>query len=295
MFFHVDFLPSLLNLDDNAYVVQTRFEYFIGLDVMVRIPIFQVDAFSDEIFFGNPAAVCPLDKDLTESQMQNIARENNLSETAFVKIDKEPFSIRWFTPTTEVELCGHATLAAASVLFDEFLQEHEKKVCFSSKSGELQASKENGMIYLNFPTDYPSQTECNTLAAEALGIEPINYYQGKFDLLVEFQNEREIREMDPDFRLLGKLNSRGLIATAPGSEVDFVSRFFAPRVGVDEDPVTGSAHTTLTPFWSERFGKKVLDAQQLSSRGGKLSCKLLGERVLIGGKTARYLDGFLTI
>ena len=168
-------------------------------------------------------------------------------------------------------------------------------MCFSSKSGELQASKENEMIYLNFPTDYPSQTECNTLAAEALGIEPINYYQGKFDLLVEFQNEREIREMDPDFRLLGKLNSRGLIATAPGSEVDFVSRFFAPRVGVDEDPVTGSAHTTLTPFWSERFGKKVLDAQQLSSRGGKLSCKLLGERVLIGGKTARYLDGFLTI
>lgn len=262
---------------------------------MAKIPIFQVDAFSDEIFFGNPAAICPLDKDLTESQMQNIARENNLSETAFVKIDKEPFSIRWFTPTTEVELCGHATLAAASVLFDEFLQKHQTKVYFSSKSGELQASKENGMIYLNFPTDYPSQTERSTHVAEALGAEPINYYKGKFDLLVEFEKEREIREMDPDFRLLGKLNSRGVIVTAPGSDVDFVSRFFAPQVGVDEDPVTGSAHTTLTPFWSERVGKTVLDAQQLSSRGGKLNCKLLGERVLIGGKTARYLDGFLTI
>ena len=262
---------------------------------MSKIPIFQVDAFSDEIFFGNPAAICPLGKDLTESQMQNIARENNLSETAFVKTDKEPFSIRWFTPTTEVELCGHATLAAASVLFDEFLQEHQTKVCFSSKSGELQASKENGMIYLNFPTDYPSQTERITQVAEALGAEPINYYKGKFDLLVEFEKEREIREMDPDFRLLGKLNSRGVIVTAPGSDADFVSRFFAPRVGVDEDPVTGSTHTTLTPFWSERVGKKVLDAQQLSSRGGKLNCKLLGERVLIGGKTARYLEGFLTI
>ena len=262
---------------------------------MAKIPIFQVDAFSDEIFFGNPAAICPLGKDLTESQMQNIARENNLSETAFVRIDKEPFSIRWFTPTTEVELCGHATLAAASVLFDEFLKEHQTKVRFLSKSGELQASKENGMIYLNFPTDYPSQTERSTHVAEALGAEPINYYKGKFDLLVEFEKEREIREMDPDFRLLGKLNSRGVIVTAPGSDVDFVSRFFAPQVGVDEDPVTGSAHTTLTPFWSERVGKKVLDAQQLSSRGGKLNCKLLGERVLIGGKTARYLDGFLTI
>ena len=282
-------------LDDNAYVVPTRFEFFIEFDEMSKIPIFQVDAFSDEIFFGNPAAICPLDKDLTESQMQNIARENNLSETAFVKTDKEPFSIRWFTPTTEVELCGHATLAAASVLFDEFLQEHQTKVCFSSKSGKLQASKEKGMIYLNFPTDYPSQMERSTHVADALGAEPINYYKGKFDLLVEFEKEREIREMDPDFRLLGKLNSRGVIVTAPGSDADFVSRFFAPRVGVDEDPVTGSAHTTLTPFWSERVGKKVLDAQQLSSRGGKLNCKLLGERVLIGGKTARYLEGFLTI
>jgi len=284
-----------LILDDNAYVVPTRFEFFIEFDEMSKIPIFQVDAFSDEIFFGNPAAICPLDKDLTESQMQNIARENNLSETAFVKTDKEPFSIRWFTPTTEVELCGHATLAAASVLFDEFLQEHQTKVYFSSKSGELQASKENGMIYLNFPTDYPSQMERSTHVAEALRAEPINYYKGKFDLLVEFEKERDIREMDPDFRLLGKLNSRGVIVTAPGSDADFVSRFFAPRVGVDEDPVTGSAHTTLTPFWSERVGKKVLDAQQLSSRGGKLNCKLLGERVLIGGKTARYLEGFLTI
>ena len=189
---------------------------------MAKIPIFQVDAFSDEIFFGNPAAICPLGKDLTESQMQNIARENNLSETAFVKIDKEPFSIRWFTPTTEVELCGHATLAAASVLFDEFLQEHQTKVCFSSKSGELQASKENGMIYLNFPTDYPSQMERSTYVAEALGAEPINYYKGKFDLLVEFEKEQEVREIDPDFRLLGKLNSRGVIVTAPGSDADFV-------------------------------------------------------------------------
>ena len=291
----MDFILSLLNLDGNAYVIQTRSEYFIELGVMARIPIFQVDAFSDEIFFGNPAAICPLNKDLTESQMQNIARENNLSETAFVKIDKEPFPIRWFTPTTEVALCGHATLAAASVLFDEFLKAHQTKVCFSSKSGELQASKENGMIYLNFPTDYPSQTECSTLVAEGLGIEPLNCYKGKFDLLAEFRNEREIREMDPDFRLLSKLNSRGVIVTAPGSDVDFVSRFFAPQVGVDEDPVTGSAHTTLTPFWSERVGKKVLDARQLSSRGGNLNCKLLGERVLIGGKTARYLEGFLTI
>ncbi|GIR55356.1 MAG: hypothetical protein CM15mP62_28270 [Rhodospirillaceae bacterium] len=177
---------------------------------MTKIPIFQVDAFQMR-YFWKSSSICPLDKDLTESQMQNIARENNLSETAFVKIDKEPFSIRWFTPTTEVELCGHATLAAASVLFEEFLQEHQTKVCFSSKSGELQASKENGMIYLNFPADYPSQTECSTHVAEALGAEPINYYKGKFDLLVEFEKEGSLGERETRLSFLGKQNFQGVI------------------------------------------------------------------------------------
>ena len=262
---------------------------------MAKIRIYQVDAFTDNIFSGNPAAVCPLTEELSATQMQCIAFENNLSETAFIQLDKEPFPIRWFTPTIEVDLCGHATLAAASVLFEEFIGSERSKVHFSSKSGELAASKDNGMIFLDFPADYPTHVEKNALIPEALGIQPIGYYKGKFDFLVEFATEIEIKEMDPDFRLLRNLNSRGLIVTAPGSDVDFVSRFFAPQVGVDEDPVTGSAHTTLTPFWSERLGKKELAAQQLSSRGGELNCKLFGERVLIGGKTARYLDGFLTI
>ncbi|MEC7974116.1 MAG: PhzF family phenazine biosynthesis protein [Pseudomonadota bacterium] len=262
---------------------------------MTKIPIFQVDAFADKVFSGNPAAVCPIMQELDESQMQHIAAENNLSETAFIKIDTEPYSIRWFTPTIEVDLCGHATLAAASVLFEEYVGARKTEVRFSSKSGELVASKNDGMIYLDFPVDYPTHLEKNSLIPEALGIQPIGYYKGKFDILVEFPTEREIREIDPDYRLLERLNSRGLIATAPGVEVDFVSRFFAPQVGIDEDPVTGSAHTTLTPFWSERLGKKDLDAQQLSSRGGRLHCKLLSDRVLIGGKTARYLSGFLNI
>ncbi|MBH66931.1 MAG: isomerase [Rhodospirillaceae bacterium] len=262
---------------------------------MRKIPIFQVDAFTDKIFSGNPAAVCPVLDELSESEMLSVAAENNLSETAFVDIKEEPYNIRWFTPTTEVDLCGHATLATARILFDQYLPKQTSEIRFSSKSGELLAIKDDQIIFLNFPADWPVVSKDGEIVAEAIGSLPEGVFRGEKDYLVKLGCERDVTELKPSFEKLGKLNARGLIATAKGTNVDFVSRFFAPQVGIDEDPVTGSAHTLLTPFWSKILGKNEFSARQLSKRGGYLECALVDDRVLIGGKSARYLDGYIYI
>ncbi len=257
----------------------------------MSIPIFQVDAFSSKCFGGNPAAVCPLEDWLPDEIMLSIALENNLSETAFVNINTRPFSIRWFTPTTEVDLCGHATLASARILFDEYVESNINEIIFSSNRGELRAFKENKKIFLDFPADTPQRINENPSVTESLGLRPQGLFRGTDDILAILQNEHEIREMKPDFNKISELDCRGLIISAKGNEVDFVSRFFGPNCGINEDPVTGSAHTLMVPYWSGVLNKEDFIAKQLSARGGQLECKLSGDRVLLGGDSYRYLEG----
>ncbi len=259
------------------------------------LPIFVIDAFTDKVFGGNPAAVIPVNNPLDEKVMQAIASENNLSETAYIDMSSTPFSIRWFTPTVEVDLCGHATLATARVLFDFYLPEDTEEVSFSSRSGELKAFKKGELIYLDFPADNPRPIKGGKEINEAIGAASLKIYRGKDDYLAVFNDEDTIRKISPSFEKLSKLDSRGLIVSAPGDQVDFVSRCFFPQTGVNEDPVTGSAHTLMIPYWSKIFGKSQLSATQLSSRSGNLCCELHGERVLIGGKTAQYMKGKISI
>lgn len=256
----------------------------------MRIKLFQVDAFCATLFGGNPAAVCVLDHQLPDQLMQAIAAENNLSETAFVHRDEAAWSIRWFTPKVEVGLCGHATLAAARVLFDEYDTQADHLV-FSSRSGPLSVTKEGRRLLLDFPADHlqPVSTPPAALI-EGLGIRPLEVYIG-IDYLVRLLDEEQVRGLQPDMSCLMLLDRRGVIVTAQGVDCDFVSRFFAPRVGIDEDPVTGSAHCALTPYWAEILDKEVLYARQLSQRGGELRCRMRGERVEIAGETAVYLRG----
>jgi PhzF family phenazine biosynthesis protein len=261
----------------------------------LKIPIYQVDAFTDKLFSGNPAAVCVLEDWLPNEVMQSIALENNLSETAFVKNENNGYNIRWFTPEAEVNLCGHATLATARILFDDYLDEGITEVTFHSRSGELKASKNNQKIYLDFPIDVPKPIDNVDLVASVLGKEPIEYYRGKDDYLAVFDSEEDIKSMEPDFERLKQLDSRGLIISAPGRVVDFVSRCFFPEIGLNEDPVTGSAHTLMIPYWAKRMNKNRLQAHQISSRGGFLDCELKDSRVLIGGFSTRYLQGFIAI
>jgi PhzF family phenazine biosynthesis protein len=254
--------------------------------------IFQVDAFTDRIFSGNPAAVVPLKEWIDDDQMQRIAQENNLSETAFfVKNDDGTYRLRWFTPVTEVDLCGHATLASAHVLF-EHLGFDEDLIRFESNSGELTVEKRNGRYWMNFPSNPPEPIPVPKLIPEAIGSIPL-YTGVNTDLLILLQDEGMVREMNPDLLILKKMEVRGVIVTAPSDDenVDFVSRFFAPKVGVPEDPVTGSAHTVLAPFWAKRLQKNELCARQISSRGGKLDCLLKGDRVEIGGEAITYMSG----
>lgn len=254
--------------------------------------IFQVDAFTDKVFSGNPAAVVPLDSWLEEELMQQIASENNLSETAFFVPESEgEYHIRWFTPLTEVDLCGHATLASAHVLFEN-LDFDKPEIRFKSKSGPLSVARRHGMYWLNFPSQPPTPIPVPKLIPEALGTVPL-YTGVNIDLLVLVQDEEIVKKLDPDLIILKKMEVRGIIVTAPANddEVDFVSRFFAPAVGVPEDPVTGSTHTVLTPFWAKRLGKSILTAKQVSKRGGLLKCELAGDRVQIGGKAVTYLSG----
>ncbi len=260
----------------------------------MKLTIYQVDAFTSNLFGGNPAAVCPLQQWLSDELMQKIALENNLSETAFFVPEGDGFHLRWFTPATEVDLCGHATLATGHVLF-EHLGYGKNEIKFKSRSGILGIKKEQGNYVLNFPTDKLKEVEPPQFILEALGYQPKSCFQGREDYLVEVENQEMVENTNPDFGILKKLKARGIIVTAPGKKVDFVSRCFFPAFGIDEDPVTGSAHTTLTPYWAKKLGKNELNAQQISSRLGELNCKLLGDRVEIGGKAVTYLKGEINI
>lgn len=258
------------------------------------LPFYQVDAFTDRLFGGNPAGVCPLDKWLPDDTMQKIAMENNVSETAFFVRNNNGFHIRWFTPTVEVNLCGHATLASAHVIFNH-LGYNDEKVVFESKSGTLKVRREGEMLVLDFPANMPARTALPDDFVKALNITPIQCFRGKEDYLLLYKSQQEIEALYPDFRYLEKVDARAVIVTAPAEKADFVSRFFAPRVGVDEDPVTGSAHTVLIPFWAEKLGKTEMKALQLSRRGGTLFCRLRGDRVDIGGKAVTFLKGEISL
>ena len=255
----------------------------------MTIKRYQIDAFADKIFAGNPAVVCPLEKWLPDALMQNIAMENNLSETAFYVQEKEGWRIRWFTPTVEVDLCGHATLATAFVMFN-----HEgvlgNTISFQSRSGVLTVTKENDLHTLDFPADVIQKIEA-TPALQCFEEKVVEIYKGKTDYLFVFDSEESVRKCQPNFPLVAKIGGRGAIITARGNQVDFVSRFFGPQAGVEEDPVTGSAHTTLTPFWAAKLGKSEFHAEQVSKRGGKLSCKLEGQRVKISGTAKLFSTG----
>ena len=258
----------------------------------MKLKIFQIDAFADKVFSGNPAAVCIMDKWLDASLMQQIAAENNLAETAFVVKDKGQYHIRWFTPEIEVDLCGHATLASAFVLFNHYAPDAKIIDFYSHKSGPLTVEKGNdGYFVMDFPVDILEEIGTDTALNEAIGINPTQTFKGKTDYLLICDSQKTIEEISPNFFLLDKVDARGVIVSAKGEDVDFVSRFFAPQSGINEDPVTGSAHTTLTPYWSKVLGKKVLFAKQLSQRSGNLICEDLGERVKISGKAVFYLEG----
>lgn len=260
----------------------------------MKLQIYQADAFAANLFKGNPAAVVPLTEWLADETMQQIAAENNLSETAFFIPEGDHFHIRWFTPKAEVKLCGHATLATAHILFNE-LNFAGEQMAFNSQSGILTVKKVGDKLQLDFPADFAREAQAVPAFAEAFGVHPLATFKGKTDYLLLFDSEETIRNFQPDISLLLTTDARGIMITAKGTEVDFVSRFFAPAVGVNEDPVTGSAHTTLIPFWSKRLNKTDLTALQLSARGGQLWCTLSGDRVLIAGKAVTYLRGEIEI
>ncbi|WP_304234665.1 PhzF family phenazine biosynthesis protein [Jiulongibacter sediminis] len=260
----------------------------------MKLPIYQADAFTDTVFGGNPAAIVPLKEWISDDLMQKIALENNLSETAYLVENNNRFHIRWFTPAVEVDLCGHATLAAAHILFEE-LGYAKDIIFFDSKSGELTVKKDRDLLTLNFPATKPIKAEIPYELVDSFNIKPEITLKANEDYFFVFRNETEIRNLDPDFAKLKKVKSRGIICTAKGDEVDFVSRFFAPAAGIDEDPVTGSAHTKLAPYWSEILGKQTMNALQISARLGKLECTMKGDRVLISGKAVSYLKGEITV
>lgn len=253
----------------------------------MKLPIYQVDAFSSRVFAGNPAAVCPLDKWLDDSVLQAIAAENNLAETAFYVSEGSHYGLRWFTPKVEVDLCGHATLASAYVI-------GRPKVRFTTKSGELTVTRSGDLFTLDFPSRPPEPQPANPALIAALGGNPTEVLAAR-DYLVVYESEAEVRALRPNMEALCGIDRFAVIVTAPGSNSDFVSRFFAPGKGVPEDPVTGSAHCTLTPYWAGRLGKSSLHAFQVSERGGELWLEDNGERVTIAGHGALYLEGVIYI
>lgn len=257
--------------------------------------IYQVDAFAEEVFSGNPAAVCPLETWLDDEVMQQIAMENNLAETAFFVRKGHQYELRWFTPLVEVDLCGHATLAAAYVLF--YLEGHNSEVIHfhSPRSGSLTVSRSGDFLTLNFPADKLQEIPVSEAMMSCFDKAPNAAFKGLTDFLLIFENEQQIRQAVPDLIKIEALGGRGVIISAPGEEVDFVSRFFAPQCGVPEDPVTGSAHTTLIPYWSKTLNRKEMNAIQLSKRTGHLKCTYLNERVEIGGKARLYLEGEIAL
>ncbi|PWL39736.1 isomerase [Flagellimonas aquimarina] len=258
--------------------------------------IYQIDAFTDTVFGGNPAAVCILDEWPSSDLMQKIAQENNLSETAFVVQKNAAYELRWFTPETEVDLCGHATLATAYVLYNYHGHPENTIQFYSPRSGKLFVEKmSNGYMTMDFPADDTASLRSIAEINEAIGLTPIKTIKGKTDYLLIYNSQQEIEAIAPNFFLLDKLDCRGVIVSAPGDEVDFVSRAFFPKCGIPEDPVTGSAHTTLTPYWTKVLGKTKMTAKQLSVRGGDLVCEYLGERIKISGKAVPYLIGEIEI
>lgn len=261
---------------------------------MKNIKFYQVDTFTNKLFKGNPAGVCPLDEWIDEEVMQSIAFENNLSETAFYVKSKEKFEIRWFTPITEVDLCGHATLASAFVEFN-IKGNTADKIIFNSKSGDLPVSKDGDLLTLDFPTDKYSKINIDFKLIDLFSVKPLEAYKAGSDIMFLFENEEIIKKMKPSLEKMRQINARGITVTAKGNSSDFVSRFFGPQSGIDEDPVTGSTHTYLTPYWSKILNKKSLKALQLSKRGGVLYCKQNDERILISGNATLYLKGEITI
>jgi len=259
----------------------------------MKLPLYQVDAFTDQIFKGNPAAVCPLEKWLDDSMMQKIAMENNLSETAFVVPDGDDYQIRWFTPAEEVDLCGHATLATAHVLFSYYHRE-KCELVFNSKSGPLIVTKTNDGLAMDFPASLPSPSDIPEYLLQASDEVPQSVLAG-FDYVIVLANQKQVKEFSPNFIHWQHLDLRGVIVTALGDDCDFVSRCFYPSLDVNEDPVTGSAHCILAPYWAKQLGKEQLNARQLSARGGLIKCNVDGDRVMLYGQCAEYLKGEITV
>ena len=260
---------------------------------MYRIKQFQVDAFATRPFAGNPAAICPLASWPDDALLQAIAEENNLSETAFFVPSAKGFRLRWFTPVAEVDLCGHATLAAAHVLFD-VLGYANPSITFETRSGELIVRRKSSLLIMDFPARPAVACSAPEVLAEALGRRPIEVLSAD-DYLAVFDSQEAVSGINPDYGLLGQLDLRGVIVTAPGSDVDFVSRFFAPKFGISEDPVTGLAHCTLAPYWSDRLGKDTLAARQVSRRGGDILCEVKGSRVLLSGSAVTVMVATITL
>ncbi|WP_345994006.1 PhzF family phenazine biosynthesis protein [Sulfurimonas sp. HSL-1716] len=259
----------------------------------MNLKFYQIDAFAKEVFKGNPAAVCPLDEWLSDTLMQKIALENNLSDTAFFVKEGEKFHIRWFTPTSEVDMCGHATLASAFVLFEILKYEHET-IVFSSKSGDLRIKREGQLFVMDFPAQKILTCNLPDAVREAFEAKPKECYKA-MDYLLIFENEKEVLNAKPNFEKLKNIDARGVIITSKSEEYDFICRFFAPKYGIDEDPVTGSAFTQLVPYWSNVLAKNGLKAKQTSQRGGEVFCRIEGQRVEIAGYGVKYLEGVIDV
>jgi PhzF family phenazine biosynthesis protein len=257
------------------------------------ISLYQIDAFASQSFEGNPAAVCPLEEWLPDMIMQSIAEENNLSETAFFVPKGDSYHIRWFTPKREVDLCGHATLATAYVLYN-ILGYQKGKISFDSRSGILNVTQDNEWLTLDFPAQPPSPCKTPQEIIAAFDITPIECLKSE-DLIVVFEHASDVESADPDFSRLMEIDSRGVIITAKSNRWDFIARFFAPKYGIPEDPVTGSAYTQLAPYWSNKMGSKRFRVKQVSARGGELTCEVVADRVFISGRAIKYLEGKITI
>ena len=267
---------------------------------MTDIPIYQVDAFTDRLFGGNPAAICPLSEWLPNEMLLQIAAENNLSETAFFVAERDTLRLRWFTPAVEVDLCGHATLATAWLIFNRLGRESDE-VSFQTRSGELTVARDGDKLTMDFPAAEPRELEEQPAGlVEALGAAPQSVHQGADFLMAVYPSALDIRRLQPDFAGLKKMEQHAVIVTAPGTDEavrpgvaqpDFVSRMFGPKVGIDEDPVTGSAHCVLTPYWSERLGKRNMIGHQISRRGGVVHCEDRGSRVGLSGTARLFMTG----
>lgn len=259
----------------------------------MKLKIYQVDAFTDKVFAGNPAAVVLLDTWLANATLQAIAEENNLSETAFLVPSDEPYDyeLRWFTPADEVDLCGHATLASAQVLFQ--IKPGAEQLSFTTRSGTLKVSQtSDGLLQMDFPAAEMEDVAIQDILSQALGKAPLRVVKG-YDYIAFYDNEKDIQQLEPDFMRLAEIEGRGVLVTAPGEQTDFVSRCFFPKLRVNEDPVTGSAHCELAPLWAAKLGKNVVTGMQLSARGGQVHCEVTDDRVLLSGAAVTYLEGHI--